>query len=65
MHDPPVIGNFCDESGNALKQAIVEDYIQHMGYIDKTDRMANGHYQSPYMEIDEKNCSFISSNSKF
>ena len=65
MHVPPAKGNFRDESGNALKQAIVEDYNQHMGYVGKSDRMANGYYQSLYMEMDEKNCSLISLNSKF
>jgi hypothetical protein len=26
IHDPPAEGNFCEESGNALKPAIMEDY---------------------------------------
>jgi hypothetical protein len=34
IHYPPTEGNFFDESGNALKPAIVEDYSQHMGYIN-------------------------------
>jgi len=54
MHSSPAKGNFCDESGNALKPAIVEDYNQHKCYNDKSDRMVNSHYQSPYMEMDEK-----------
>jgi hypothetical protein len=43
IHDPPAEGNFCDESGNALKPAIVADYNRHMGYVDKGDRMANSY----------------------
>jgi hypothetical protein len=43
MHDPPAEGNFCDESGNALKPEIVEHYIQHMWYVNKSDRMANSY----------------------
>jgi hypothetical protein len=43
MHVSPAEGNFRDESGNALKPAIVEDYNQHMGYVDKSDRMANSY----------------------
>jgi hypothetical protein len=30
IHDPPAKGNFCDESVNALKTAIVVDYNQHV-----------------------------------
>lgn len=26
IHDPPAEGNFCEESGNALKPAIMENY---------------------------------------
>jgi len=52
IHDTPAEGNVCDESGNTLKPAIVEDYNRHTGYIDKSDRMANGHYWSLYMEMD-------------
>jgi hypothetical protein len=43
MHQPPTEGNFCDEHGNALKPAIVESYNTHMGYVDKSDRMANSY----------------------
>jgi hypothetical protein len=50
IHNPPAEGNFCDESGNALKPAIVADYNRHMGYVDKGDRMANS-YSSPYSGI--------------
>lgn len=40
--DPPDEGSFCVESGNALKPSIVEDYNGHVGYVSKSDRMANG-----------------------
>jgi hypothetical protein len=43
MRDPPAEVNFCDESGNTLKPEIVEHYNQHMGYVDKGDRMANSY----------------------
>jgi hypothetical protein len=41
MHHPPAEGNFCDEYGNALKPVIIQDYNEHMGYMDKSDRMTN------------------------
>jgi hypothetical protein len=41
MHHPPAEGNFCDEHGNALKPAIIQDYNQHMEYVDKSDCMTN------------------------
>lgn len=65
MHSSPAKGNFCDESGNAPKPAIMEDYNRHTGQVDKNDRMVNSHYQSLYIEMDGKNCSVISSSSKF
>jgi hypothetical protein len=43
MHHHPAEGNFCDEYGNALKPAIVQDYNRHMGYVDKSDRMTNSY----------------------
>ena len=43
MHDPPAEGNFWDESGNALKPETVDHYNQHMGYVAKSDRMANSY----------------------
>jgi hypothetical protein len=30
MHHLPAEGNFCDENGNALKSAIVQDYNRHI-----------------------------------
>jgi hypothetical protein len=41
MHHSPAEGNFCDEHGNALRPAIVQDYNGHEGYVDKSDRMTN------------------------
>jgi hypothetical protein len=29
MHHPPAEGNFCDEHGNSLKPAIVQNYNTH------------------------------------
>ena len=43
MHTPPVEGNFCDESGHAVKPCVIEDYNVHMGYVDKSDRMVNSY----------------------
>jgi hypothetical protein len=43
MHTTPAEGNFCDEHGNAIKPAIVDDYNLHMGYVDKVDRMTNSY----------------------
>jgi len=41
MHRPPREGKFCDKQEKAQKPVIVTDYSQHMGYVDKGDRMAN------------------------
>ena len=43
MHAPPVEGNFTDESGQAIKPCVVEDYNAYMGYVDKSDRMVNSY----------------------
>ena len=43
MHDAPAEGNFCDGQGYALKPLIVEEYNHHMGYVYKSDRMANNY----------------------
>ena len=48
IHDPPVEGNFCEESGNALKLAIVEDYNRYVGYVNKCGRMGNTSCVSRY-----------------
>jgi hypothetical protein len=54
MHVSPAEGNFCDESKNALKPAIVEDYNRHMGYVDKSDNDQQIQHQLAYVEMDEK-----------
>jgi hypothetical protein len=46
MHRPPAEGNFCDQYGNTLKPAIVQDYNGHMGHIDKSDHMTNSYFIS-------------------
>jgi hypothetical protein len=44
MHNPPAMeGNFCDKHENTLKPQTVQDYNQHMGYVDKGDRMATSY----------------------
>ena len=41
MHAPPAEGNFTDESGQAIRPRVVEDYNAHTGFVDKSDRMVN------------------------
>ena len=43
MHAPPVEGNFTQESGQAIKPCVVEDYNAYMGSVDKSDRMVNSY----------------------
>ena len=43
IHIPPVEGNFRDKSGHAVKPHVIEDYIAHMGYVDKSDNMVNSY----------------------
>jgi hypothetical protein len=43
MHSPPADGNFCDESGHAVKPHVIEDYSAHMDFVDKFDRMVNSY----------------------
>ena len=43
MHAPPVEGNFTNESGQAIRRRVVEDYSAHMGFVDKSDRMVNSY----------------------
>jgi hypothetical protein len=43
MHAPPVEGNFTDESGQAIKPRVAEDYNAYMGFVDKSDRMVNSY----------------------
>jgi len=43
MHAPPVEGNFTQESGQAIKPRVVEDYNAYMAFVDKSDRMVNSY----------------------
>ena len=43
IHNAPAEGNLCNEGGKAIEPIIVTDYNQHMGYVDKGDRMANSY----------------------
>ena len=43
IHNGPAEGNFCTEGGKTIKPQIVVDYNNHMGYVDKGDRMANSY----------------------
>ena len=43
IYAPPAEGNFCNESGCAVKPRVIEDYNTHMGYVDKSDRMVNSY----------------------
>jgi hypothetical protein len=49
MHCPLAEGNFFNESGNAVKPAIVQDYIRHMKYVDKCDCMRHTYFNSRWM----------------
>jgi hypothetical protein len=41
MHRSPTEGNFCDEQEKAQKPVIVTNHNQHMGYVDRGDRVAD------------------------
>jgi hypothetical protein len=43
IHDAPVDGNFCDETGNAIKPLNVADYNLHVCCVYKGYRMANSY----------------------
>jgi hypothetical protein len=43
MHAPPVEVNFTQESGQAIRPRVVEDYNAYMGFVDKSDRMINSY----------------------
>jgi len=43
IHNAPAEGNFYNEGGKAIKPQIVMDYNHHMGYVDKSDRIANSY----------------------
>jgi len=42
MDPPPAEGNFCKGS-HPVKSHIMEQYNQHMGYVDSSDRMAKNY----------------------
>jgi hypothetical protein len=44
MHCPPADGNFCNEHGNALKQATAQDCNRHVSYAEKSDHMMTGYF---------------------
>jgi len=46
MDPPPAEGNFCDNSKRPMKPHIMEQYNQHMGYVNNSDRMANSYSMS-------------------
>ena len=43
MHAPPVEGNFTQESGQAIRPRVVEDYNAYMRFVAKSDRMVNSY----------------------
>ena len=43
IHNAPVEDNFCSEGGKAIKQQILMDCNHRMGFVDKSDRMANSY----------------------
>ena len=58
MHAPPVEGNFTDESCQAIKPRVVEDYNVYMGFVDKLDRMINSYGTAPEHGSVPRNCFF-------
>jgi hypothetical protein len=57
-YHPPPEGNFCDEYGNTLKPAIIQDYNRHMKYVDNCDYMMNT--SSISRQTWKEDCFFIS-----
>ena len=47
MHAPPVEGNFNQESGQAIRPRVVEDYNAYMGFVDKSNKMVNSYGIAP------------------
>jgi len=35
----PAKGSFCDEHGNNLKPAMIQNYNKYIWYVDKSDHM--------------------------
>ena len=61
MHAPPVEGNFTNESGQAIKPRVVEDFNTYMGFVDKSDRMVKHPLNCPQnIEVDQE--TVLSSN---
>jgi len=40
MHNPPEDSNFCDEHGNAIEPATVEQWNWYTGHMNREDRTA-------------------------
>jgi hypothetical protein len=59
IHNARAKANFCNEGGKAIKPYIVMDYIHHMGYVDRSGRMANSYSTDWHKLKCIKNCSFI------
>jgi hypothetical protein len=55
MHHPPVEGNFCDEHGNTLKPAVVQDC--YTLYVGKSNHMTNM-LSADGCGSGQRNCSF-------
>jgi len=43
MGPPTAEENFCDNSNHPVKPHIMEQYNQHIGYVDNSDHMANSY----------------------
>jgi len=43
MDQPPAEGNLCDNRNHPVTPRIVKRYNWHMGYVNSSDRMANGY----------------------
>ena len=43
MHATPVEGNFTQESGQAIKPHVAEDYNAYVGFVGKSDRMVKSY----------------------
>jgi len=46
MDPPPSRRKFCDDSNRPVKPHIVEQYTQHMGFVNTLDFMANSYSMS-------------------
>jgi hypothetical protein len=60
MHRLPTEGNFCDKHGKAQKPVTVEDYNQHMGYINNgTEWLIAIHLVGEQGNGKKKNCLYL------